>query len=88
MTSLTKLDVGGCDLDCVLEGMGKLEKLCDSNLSNNKRLMKLQEGIKEMKSLTWLDLGGCDLDFVSQGMGRLEKSYKLILKDNKRLVKV
>ncbi|KAH8973018.1 hypothetical protein BDL97_01G023100 [Sphagnum fallax] len=62
MTSLTKLDVGGCDLDCVAQGMGQLEKLCDLNLSNNKRLMKLREGIEEMKSLIWLDVGGCDLD--------------------------
>jgi hypothetical protein len=53
--------------------MGRLEKLFDLNLSNNKRLMKLREGIEEMKSLIWLDVGGCDLDCVCQGIRRLEK---------------
>jgi hypothetical protein len=43
MKSLTWLDVGGCDLDCVPRGMGQLDKLLDLNLSNNKRLVKLPE---------------------------------------------
>jgi len=69
MKSLTSLDVGGCDLDCVPQGMGRLEKLFDLNLSNNKRLVKVPECIEEMKSLTSLDVGGCDLDCVLEGMG-------------------
>ncbi len=68
--------------------MGRLEKLCDLNLSNNKRLVKVPECIQEMKSLTSLHVGGCDLDCLPQRMGRLEKWYRLILKDNKRLVKL
>jgi Leucine-rich repeat (LRR) protein len=68
MKSLISLDVGGCDLDCVLQGMGWLEKLCDLNLSNNKRLVKLPECIEEMKSLTSLDVSGCDLDCLLKGI--------------------
>ncbi len=83
MKSLTTLDVSGCDLDCLPDGLGRLEKLCDFNLSNNKRLVKLQECIQEMKSLTTLDVGGCDLDCLPQGMGRLEKLCNLNL-SNKR----
>jgi hypothetical protein len=64
-----KLDVGGCDLDYVLQGMGQLEKLLDLNLNNNKRFMKLPKGIEGMKSLAWLDVVGCDLDCVCEGMG-------------------
>jgi Leucine-rich repeat (LRR) protein len=50
MKSLTSLDVGGCDLDCVPERMGQLKKLSYFNLSSNKRLVKLPKCIKEMKS--------------------------------------
>jgi Leucine-rich repeat (LRR) protein len=50
MKSLRRLDVGGCDLDCVPEGMGRFKKLSYFNLSNNKRLVKLQECIEEMNS--------------------------------------
>ncbi len=69
MKSLKSLDVGGCDLDCVPQGMGRLEKLDKLILSNNKTLVKLPECIDEMKSLTSLDVGGCDLDCLPQGMG-------------------
>jgi len=55
--------------------MGRLEKLSNLNLSNNKRIVKLPECIKEMKSLTRLDVGGCDLDCLPQGMGQLEKLF-------------
>ncbi len=51
---IDKLDVGGCDLDCLPQGMGQLEKLSELDLSNNKRLVKLPECIKEMKSLACL----------------------------------
>jgi hypothetical protein len=54
---------------------------------NNKRLMKLHEGIEEMKLLTWLNVGGCDLDCFLEGMGQLEKMFELMLKDKKILVK-
>jgi Leucine-rich repeat (LRR) protein len=69
MKALQTLDVSGCDLDCLPQGMGRLEKLCDLNLSNNKRLVKLPKCIEDMKSLISLDVGGCDLDCVLQGMG-------------------
>jgi hypothetical protein len=62
MKSLTRLDVRGCDLDCLPQGMGRLEKLETLILKDNRRLVKLPECIEEMKSLTWLDVGGCDLD--------------------------
>jgi internalin A len=88
MKSLTSLDVGGCDLDCLPQGMVRLEKLSNLYLGNNKKLVKLLECIKEMKSLTRLHVSGCDLDGLPQGMVRLEKLYKLILKDNKKLVKL
>jgi len=68
--------------------MGRLEKLFDLNLNNNKRLVKVPECIEEMKSLTCLDVGGCDLDCILEGMGRFEKLDRLILKDNKRLMTV
>jgi Leucine-rich repeat (LRR) protein len=48
MKSLTRLDVGGCDLDCVPEGMGRLEKLYRLILKDNKRLVKVPECIKQM----------------------------------------
>jgi hypothetical protein len=48
MKSLTWLDVGGCDFDCVPEGMGRLEKLDRLILKDNKRLMKVPECIEEM----------------------------------------
>ncbi len=83
MKSLTWLDVGGCDLNCLLQGMGQLEKLCKLILKDTKRLVSLPKCIEEMKSLTWLDVGGCDLDYLPQGMGRLEKLCTLILKDTK-----
>jgi hypothetical protein len=35
------LDVGGCDLDCLPQGMGWLEKLYNLNMNNNKLLMLL-----------------------------------------------
>ncbi len=88
MKSLTCFDVGGCDLDCVPHGMGRLETLDRLILKDNKRLVKVPKCIQEMKSLTWLDVGGCDFDCVPEGMGRLEKLDRLILKDNKRLMKV
>jgi len=69
MKSLTRLDVDGRDLDYVPQAMGRLEKLSDLNLNNNKRLVKLLECIEEMKSLTKLDVGGCDLDCLPRGMG-------------------
>jgi hypothetical protein len=53
--------------------MGRFEELCDLNLSDNKRLVKLPECIEEMKSLISLDVGGCALDCLPQGMGLLEK---------------
>ncbi len=39
MKSLTILDVGGCDLDCLPQGMGQLEKLYMLTLKDNKRLV-------------------------------------------------
>ncbi len=69
MKSLTWLDVGGCDLDCLTQEMRRLEKLSDLDLNNNKRLVKLPECIEDMKSLPCLDVGGCDLDCLPQGMG-------------------
>ncbi len=69
MKSLTLLDVSGCDLDCLPQGVGRLEKLSNLDLRNNKRMVKLPKCIKEMKSLTRLDVGGCDLDCLPQGMG-------------------
>ncbi len=83
MKSLTSLDVGECDLNCLPQGVGRLEKLSDLDVSNNKKLVKLPECIKEMKSLTWLDVGGCELDCLPQGMGRLEKLSHLDLSNNK-----
>ncbi len=62
MKLLTGIDVGGCDLDYLPQGVGQLKKLSDLDLNNNKRLMKLQECINEMKLLTGVDVGGCDLD--------------------------
>ncbi|CAM6045704.1 unnamed protein product, partial [Sphagnum compactum] len=88
MKSLTSLDVGGCDLDCLPQGMGRLEKLSNLDLNNNNRLVKLPKCIEEMKSLTSLDVGGCDLDCLPQGMGQLEKLFDLNLNNNKRLVKL
>ncbi len=52
MMSLTRLDVGGCDLDCLPQRMGRLEKLYTLILKENKRLVKVLECIEEMKSLT------------------------------------
>ncbi len=66
MKSLTWLVVRGYNLDCVCEGMGRLEKLPHLDLSNNKRSVKLRECIKEMKSLTWLVVHACDLDCLLQ----------------------
>ncbi|CAM6021307.1 unnamed protein product, partial [Sphagnum balticum] len=88
MKSMTWLDVCGCDLDSLPQGMGRLEKLSTLNLSNNKRLVKVPKCIEEMKSLRRLDVGGCDLDSLPQGMGRLEKLWDLNLSNNKRLVKL
>ncbi|CAK9190689.1 unnamed protein product [Sphagnum troendelagicum] len=88
MKSLTSLDVNRCDLDCLPQGMGRLEKLYKLILRENKRLVKLPDCIKEMKSLTSLDLDRCDLDCLPQGMGRLEKLSYLDLRHNKRLVKL
>jgi hypothetical protein len=88
MKSLTQLDVGGCDLDRLLQGMGQLEKLSHLIFKDNKRLVKLPRCIKEMKSLIIVVASGCDLDCLPQGMGRLEKWSHLIFKDNKRLVKL
>ncbi len=68
--------------------MGRLEKLSNLDLKNNKKLMKLRECIEKMKSTRHLDVGACDLDCLLQGMVQLEKLYTLILKDNKRLVKL
>ncbi len=56
--------VQGFDLDCLPQGMGRLEKL-----NNNKRLVKVQECIEKMKPLKSLDVGGWDLDCLPQGMG-------------------
>jgi hypothetical protein len=36
MKSLIMFDVGGCELDCLPQGMGRLEKLSHLDLSNNK----------------------------------------------------
>ncbi len=80
-------DVGECDLECLPQGMGRLEKLSHLDLSN-KRLVKLPECIEEMKSLTSLDVGGCDLDCLLQRMGQLEKLFNLDLSNNKRLGKL
>ncbi len=77
MKSLTSLNVGGCDLDYLPQGMGRLENLSYLTLMDNKRLAKLPKCIQEMKSLTRLDVGGCDLDYLPQGMGQLEKLSKL-----------
>jgi len=46
MKSLTSLDVGGCDLDCLLQGMGGLEKLYKLIFKDNKRLVKLPKCIE------------------------------------------
>ncbi len=43
---MTSLDVGGCDLDCFLEGMGWLEKLSNLVMSFDKRLVKLRKCIE------------------------------------------
>jgi Leucine-rich repeat (LRR) protein len=88
MKSLTWLDVGGCDLDCLPQGMGQLEKLYQLILRDNKKLVKLPKCIEEMKSLTLLDVGGCDLDGLPQGMWRLEKLSKLDLNNNKKIGEV
>jgi Leucine-rich repeat (LRR) protein len=85
MKSLTWRDVHACDLDCLLQGMGR-SKLYKMILRNNKRLVKLPKCIEEMKSLEWLHVGGCDLDYLLEGMGRLENLYQLMLRENKRLV--
>jgi Leucine-rich repeat (LRR) protein len=69
MKLLTSLDIGGCDLDCLLQGMGQLEKLYTLILKNNKRLVKLPKCIEEMNSLTYLHVHGFDLDSLPQGMG-------------------
>ncbi len=69
MKSLISLDVGGCDLDCVCQRMGRLEKLYTLISKDNKRLVKLPNYIKAMKSLISLDVGGCDLGCLPQGMG-------------------
>jgi Leucine-rich repeat (LRR) protein len=66
--------------------MGRLEKLSDLNLGNNKRIKKLPDCIEEMKSLTSLDVGGCDLDCLPQGMGRLDKYSHLDLNNNMTIV--
>jgi hypothetical protein len=58
------VDVNGCDLDCVSQGIGRLEKLYRLILKDNKRLVKLPKFMEAMKSLTWLDVGGCDLDCI------------------------
>ncbi len=42
MKLLTWLDVGGCDLDCFLEGMGQLEKLFELMLKDKKKLVTHQ----------------------------------------------
>jgi Leucine-rich repeat (LRR) protein len=69
MKSLTWLDVGGCDLDCLPQGMGQLEKLSHLDLNKNKRLAKLPKCMEEMKSLTYLHVCGFDLHCLPQGMG-------------------
>ncbi len=85
---VSMLDVGGCDLDCLPQGMKQLEKLSRLDLIHNKGWVKLPKCIEEMKLLTCLDVGGCDLDCLPQGMGRLEKLSDLDLSNNKRLVKL
>ncbi len=77
MKSLTSLDVGGCVLDCLPQGMGRLEKLYALTLKGNKRLVQLQECVEHMKLLISLDVNACDLDCLPQGMGRLEKLCNL-----------
>ncbi len=47
MKSLTCLDVGGRDLNCLPQGMGQLEKLSHLDLSNNKRLVKVPSELKK-----------------------------------------
>jgi hypothetical protein len=42
-------NVGGCDLDCLPQGWGPLEKLSDFDLSNNKKLVKVSKSIEKMK---------------------------------------
>ncbi len=56
---LTWLDVGGCDLDCLPQGVGQLEKLSNFMLKDNKKLIKPLECIGKMKLMTHLDIGGC-----------------------------
>jgi Leucine-rich repeat (LRR) protein len=48
MKSLTSLDVSGCDLDCLYQGMARLEKLSNLDLRNNKKLVKLPKCIEQM----------------------------------------
>jgi hypothetical protein len=48
MKYLTSLDVGGCDLDYVPQGMGRVEKLYRLILKDNKRLVKVPECIEQM----------------------------------------
>jgi hypothetical protein len=64
MKSLTSLDVGECALDCLLQGMGRLQKLYALMLKHNKKLVKLLECVKHMKLLTSLDVHACDLDYL------------------------
>ncbi len=59
MKLLTWLNVGGCDLDCFLEGMGQLEKMFELMLKDKKILVKSSKCIKKMKSLIMVDVGGC-----------------------------
>jgi hypothetical protein len=82
------LDVDGCDLDCLLKGMGQLEKLFKLILKENKKLARLPKCIEEMKSLTRLGLGGCDFNCLLEGMGWLEKLSSLVLSSNKKLAKL
>jgi hypothetical protein len=49
MKLFKSIDVGGCDVDCIPQGMGQLEILSHLDLKNNKRLMKLPKCIEEMK---------------------------------------
>jgi hypothetical protein len=69
MKLLTWLDVGGCDLDCFLEGMGQLEKLFELMLKDKKKLVNPPKCIKKMKSLIMVDVGGCELNCLPKGMG-------------------
>jgi hypothetical protein len=56
MKSLTRLDVGGCDLDSLPQGMGQLEKLYTLILKDNKKSVKLPDCMEVMKALTWLNV--------------------------------